>query len=135
MYQPSYEYSQSSSSSSTASSPPPYDFYPPPTAFLDSHQQQTPHYVQDPQPFQKSRPQKLTRQLQISHPYARLFAKKDEVKRRKIWNHALEKNLFNPFELQVKFYFIFKLVTISIKLFYTDLPLVLLIGVSFTSQV
>ena len=104
MFQPSYDYSQSSSSSSTASSPPPYDYYPPPPAFVESHQ----HYVQDPQPFQKSRPQKSTRhaQVQISHPYARLFAKKDEVKRRKIWNHALEKNLFNPFELQVKFYFI-----------------------------
>ena len=99
MYHPSYE---SSSSSSTASSPPPYDYYPP-TAFVDPHQQ---HYLHHPQPFPKSRPQKAARhvQVQISHPYARLFAKKDEVKRRKIWNHALEKNLFNPFELQVFFW-------------------------------
>ncbi|KAF8640923.1 hypothetical protein AX17_000571 [Amanita inopinata Kibby_2008] len=35
----------------------------------------------------------------IAHPYARLFAKKDEVKRRKIWNHALEKSLFTPYQL------------------------------------
>lgn len=35
----------------------------------------------------------------IAHPYARLFAKKDEVKRRKIWNHALEKSIFDPREL------------------------------------
>ncbi|KAF8626544.1 hypothetical protein AX15_004846 [Amanita polypyramis BW_CC] len=37
--------------------------------------------------------------INIAHPYARLFAKKDEVKRRKIWNHALEKSLFTPYEL------------------------------------
>ncbi|KDR85065.1 hypothetical protein GALMADRAFT_24833, partial [Galerina marginata CBS 339.88] len=37
--------------------------------------------------------------IQIAHPYARLFAKKDEVKRRKIWNHALEKFIFSPYEL------------------------------------
>ncbi|KAJ3976990.1 hypothetical protein EV361DRAFT_1030015 [Lentinula raphanica] len=35
----------------------------------------------------------------VGHPYARLYAKKEEGKRRKIWNHALEKSLFNPFEL------------------------------------
>ncbi|KAJ4000998.1 hypothetical protein F5050DRAFT_191260 [Lentinula boryana] len=35
----------------------------------------------------------------FTHPYARLYAKKEEGKRRKIWNHALEKSLFNPFEL------------------------------------
>ena len=92
MYHPDYDYSESSSS---ASSPSPFDYYPP--AFDHS-----PLYLQDPQ---KSRPQRSARQVQvqISHPYARLFAKKDEVKRRKIWNHALEKNLFNPFELQVNF--------------------------------
>ncbi|KAF4623472.1 hypothetical protein D9613_001872 [Agrocybe pediades] len=39
------------------------------------------------------------KQIQITHPYARLFAKKDEVKRRKIWNHALEKLIFSPYEL------------------------------------
>ena len=37
--------------------------------------------------------------IQIAHPYARLVAKKGEVKRRKIWNHALEKSLFTPFEM------------------------------------
>ncbi|TFK30510.1 hypothetical protein FA15DRAFT_712532 [Coprinopsis marcescibilis] len=35
----------------------------------------------------------------IAHPYARLVAKKDEVKRRKIWNHALEKYIFSPYEI------------------------------------
>ncbi|KAG6878382.1 hypothetical protein C0993_007564 [Termitomyces sp. T159_Od127] len=37
--------------------------------------------------------------LTIAHPYARLYAKKEEVKRRKIWNHALEKSLFTPYEI------------------------------------
>lgn len=37
--------------------------------------------------------------LNIAHPYARLYAKKEGGKRRKIWNHTLEKSLFNPFEL------------------------------------
>lgn len=36
----------------------------------------------------------------VAHPYARLYAKKDSSKRhRKIWNHALEKSLFNSHEL------------------------------------
>lgn len=34
----------------------------------------------------------------VAHPYARLVAKKDD-KRRKIWNHALEKSVFTPFEI------------------------------------
>jgi hypothetical protein len=38
-------------------------------------------------------------QQRIPHPYARLFAKKDQVKRRKIWNHTLEKSIFTPYEL------------------------------------
>lgn len=55
-------------------------------------------------PTSKMRPAKLkapssTKQTTIAHPYARLFAKKDEVKRRKIWNHALEKSIFDPREL------------------------------------
>jgi hypothetical protein len=37
----------------------------------------------------------------IAHPYARLYAKKDGSKRRKIWNHVLEKQLFSPQELCV----------------------------------
>ncbi|EPQ60757.1 hypothetical protein GLOTRDRAFT_68671 [Gloeophyllum trabeum ATCC 11539] len=35
----------------------------------------------------------------IPHPYARLYAKKDGAKRRRIWNHALEKSLFSAHEL------------------------------------
>ncbi|KAL0945155.1 hypothetical protein HGRIS_004307 [Hohenbuehelia grisea] len=34
----------------------------------------------------------------IAHPYARLFAKKDD-KHRKIWSHALEKSIFTPHEV------------------------------------
>lgn len=61
-------------------------------------------YIQSDLP--KPPPQKSpSRQVQISHPYARLLAKKDQVKRRKIWNHALEKSLFSPFELQVYLFF------------------------------
>lgn len=37
--------------------------------------------------------------ITIAHPYARLYAKKDNTKRRKIWNHVLEKQLFSPQEL------------------------------------
>ncbi|EEB88532.1 hypothetical protein MPER_13581, partial [Moniliophthora perniciosa FA553] len=33
------------------------------------------------------------------HPYARLQGKSKEGKRRKIWNHALEKYMFTPYEL------------------------------------
>lgn len=39
----------------------------------------------------------------IAHPYARLYAKKDASKRRKIWNHVLEKQIFSPQELCVAF--------------------------------
>lgn len=39
--------------------------------------------------------------ITIAHPYARLYAKKDGSKRRKIWNHVLEKQLFSPQELFV----------------------------------
>lgn len=41
----------------------------------------------------------------VAHPYARLVAKKDD-KRRKIWNHALEKSVFTPFEMFVFFFVI-----------------------------
>ncbi|KAI1793907.1 hypothetical protein LXA43DRAFT_181553 [Ganoderma leucocontextum] len=37
---------------------------------------------------------------QIAHPYARLYSKKNGAgKRRKMWNHALEKMLFSPQEI------------------------------------
>lgn len=38
----------------------------------------------------------------LAHPYARIYAKKAEapsVKRRKMWNHALEKSVFTPEEI------------------------------------
>ena len=54
----------------------------------------------------KVRPTKIpsgaAQRTQIAHPYARLLAKKDEVKRRKIWNHALEKTIFDPMQLYVE---------------------------------
>jgi hypothetical protein len=42
-------------------------------------------------------------QIVIAHPYARLYAKKNATgaKRRKIWNHALEKSVFNAHEMYV----------------------------------
>ncbi|KAK0465123.1 uncharacterized protein EV420DRAFT_940382 [Desarmillaria tabescens] len=46
-----------------------------------------------------SQPKQCSASRMIVHPYARLYAKKEEGKRRKIWNHALEKSLFNAYEL------------------------------------
>lgn len=42
-------------------------------------------------------------QIVIAHPYARLYAKKNATgaKRRKIWNHALEKSVFTAHEMYV----------------------------------
>jgi hypothetical protein len=42
-------------------------------------------------------------QIVIAHPYARLYAKKNATgaKRRKIWNHALEKSVFSAHEMYV----------------------------------
>ncbi|KZT75193.1 hypothetical protein DAEQUDRAFT_761137 [Daedalea quercina L-15889] len=34
-----------------------------------------------------------------AHPYARLYTRKEGAKRRKMWNHALEKSLFTPQEI------------------------------------
>ncbi|KAG6911914.1 hypothetical protein DXG01_000161 [Tephrocybe rancida] len=65
----------------------PYALEPPPYSTIpDAHSEKLP------------RPRGSTR-LGIAHPYARLYAKKEEVKRRKIWNHALEKSLFSPYEI------------------------------------
>ncbi|KAF4572878.1 hypothetical protein EYR36_007388 [Pleurotus pulmonarius] len=36
--------------------------------------------------------------VSVPHPYARIYAKKD-AKRRRIWNHALEKSVFSPLQL------------------------------------
>ncbi|KAG2023416.1 hypothetical protein CC2G_001072 [Coprinopsis cinerea AmutBmut pab1-1] len=83
---PVYTQAHSPASSSATSD----SSYTPSTDYL-------PHITSDnlsrsTQKFSKSR-------LQIAHPYARLVAKKDEVKRRKIWNHALEKSIFTPYEI------------------------------------
>lgn len=34
-----------------------------------------------------------------SHPYARIYTRKEGAKRRKMWNHAHEKSLFTPQEM------------------------------------
>ena len=34
-----------------------------------------------------------------SHPYARIYTRKEGAKRRKMWNHAFEKSLFTPQEM------------------------------------
>jgi len=71
----------------------PYPYFPP-----QSFPQTT--YPPIPAPrLSKPRNAASSRQIQIAHPYARLLAKKDEVKRRKIWNHALEKFIFSAYEL------------------------------------
>jgi len=56
--------------------------------------------IEIPEPSQGS--QGGRSRLAIAHPYARLFSKKDGAKRRKIWNHALEKSVFTPQEMYVK---------------------------------
>lgn len=64
-----------------------------------------PFYPGDPPPYSPihSAEKSHHHRLNIAHPYARLYAKKEGAKRRKIWNHALEKSLFTPHELFVVF--------------------------------
>jgi hypothetical protein len=75
----------------------------PPQDFVQNHQAyQTPYPAIATPRLSKPRSSKSaasSKQIQIAHPYARLLAKKDEVKRRKIWNHALEKFIFSAYEL------------------------------------
>ncbi|KAF6765979.1 hypothetical protein DFP72DRAFT_3207 [Ephemerocybe angulata] len=93
----------SSESSSARTPPPPYAYEPQ----LDLAQRSQKSYssLTTTVPFGESAryhtitERKVTRRLQIPHPYARLALKKGETKRRKIWNHALEKSLFSPFEI------------------------------------
>lgn len=66
-----------------------------------------PFYPDDnPPPYERAtgRPESTVKsnahRVTINHPYSRLYAKKETTgKRRRIWNHALEKSLFNPYEL------------------------------------
>ena len=79
---------------------------PPMASYPQPHFYDSPSPVSDSsQPPESSRSRGPTRsradKLHIAHPYARLYAKKDEVKRRRIWNHALEKSIFTPYELYV----------------------------------
>lgn len=76
-----------------------------------------------------------SKKFQIAHPYARIFAKKDEVKRRKIWNHALEKSIFNPYELWVHVsLLIYLLLANEIVSFLLDQRSLHLSGAPFISQ-
>lgn len=89
-----------------AFSPPPYVF-PQEPAFIKSRLSESPvstsftdhssdtSSVEHPSRDNSHRASRFT----IAHPYARLYAKKDGSKRRKIWNHVLEKQLFSPQEL------------------------------------
>jgi hypothetical protein len=53
---------------------------------------------------------RLSSQFMIAHPYARLYAKKNATgaKRRKIWNHALEKSVFSAHEMFVDSYQLYR---------------------------
>ncbi|KAG5648046.1 hypothetical protein DXG03_007081 [Asterophora parasitica] len=62
---------------------------------------QPPPYSITDQSSAQPRKSRVPASVAVAHPYARLFAKKEEVKRRKIWNHALEKSLFSPYEMCV----------------------------------
>lgn len=73
------------------------------------------HFYDSPSPSDSSdytTPRPASR-FTVAHPYARLYAKKEEVKRRKIWNHTLEKALFTPYELSVSLLF-YKLVDLTL---------------------
>lgn len=107
--------SRASSSSSASSPPPPYTPEPHPYREIDLSAIK----LHDPSgssfsPLTTSKPlgdvgrfgdalssrkAAATARFQIAHPYSRLQAKKGEVKRRKIWNHALEKHIFSPYEM------------------------------------
>lgn len=83
-------------------SPPPYVFPQEQPTFIKSRLSESPatsdtSSVEHPTRDNSHRASRFT----IAHPYARLYAKKDGSKRRKIWNHVLEKQLFSPQELSV----------------------------------
>ncbi|TFK41088.1 hypothetical protein BDQ12DRAFT_663963 [Crucibulum laeve] len=95
-------HSDRSDTSSTTSTLPPYSCYP--IIANESSGHPPTHIPREPShnfhgPGRDRIPRISSSKISITHPYARLFAKKDEVKRRKIWNHALEKALFSPYEL------------------------------------
>ncbi|KAH7915825.1 hypothetical protein BJ138DRAFT_997141 [Hygrophoropsis aurantiaca] len=83
-------------------SPPSYPFPPDQTTsaqYLDFPSDSSPSPSSDlPAPSHRE-PKRSAARITIAHPYARLYAKKDGSKRRKIWNHVLEKQLFNSQEL------------------------------------
>ncbi|TEB34947.1 hypothetical protein FA13DRAFT_1772193 [Coprinellus micaceus] len=104
--------SSSSSARSLSTPPPPYTPEPRPTyREVKIHKE---FEAQDPSeypPLTTTKPmgnigrvseptsRRASTRIHIAHPYSRLQAKKGEVKRRKIWNHALEKHIFSPYEI------------------------------------
>ena len=73
-------------------------FGPPAPSFLPPPDIQS-HFSGVSAPYSSRSPS----QIVIAHPYARLYAKKNATgtKRRKIWNHALEKSVFSAHEMYV----------------------------------
>ncbi|KAJ3524135.1 hypothetical protein NMY22_g11138 [Coprinellus aureogranulatus] len=103
--------SSSSSVSSVPTPPPPFTPEPRPYRDIDLNVLKV-HDVSAFPPLTTTKPlgdvgrfgdastsRKASARIQIAHPYSRMHAKKGEVKRRKIWNHALEKHIFSPFEI------------------------------------
>ncbi|KAF8898674.1 hypothetical protein BD779DRAFT_1666474 [Infundibulicybe gibba] len=92
---PEGSYSLVDGASSSYSASPEFASASQPTVQLTS--QSPPNYLLPPSRRQGS--ELTTAPKFITHPYARLNAKRDEVKRRRIWNHTLEKFIFSPYEL------------------------------------
>ncbi|KAH9982476.1 hypothetical protein BGW80DRAFT_1263483 [Lactifluus volemus] len=81
---------------SVSLAPPVETFGPPAPSLLPPPNVQT-HFSGISAPYPSRSPSEIV----IAHPYARLYAKKNATgtKRRKIWNHALEKSVFNAHEI------------------------------------
>jgi hypothetical protein len=85
---------------SVSLAPPVETFGPPAPSLLPPPNVQS-HFSGISAPYSSRSPSEIV----IAHPYARLYAKKNATgtKRRKIWNHALEKSVFNAHEMSVGF--------------------------------
>jgi hypothetical protein len=88
------------SEGSVSLAPPVETFGPPAPSLLPPPNVQS-HFSGISAPYPSRSPSEIV----IAHPYARLYAKKNATgtKRRKIWNHALEKSVFNAHEMYVGF--------------------------------
>lgn len=121
--------------------PPPSYYNPPPSYSSPHHDQKNTVLISSfpddgisfPPPTSVQLPardsSRSSSRITIAHPYARLYAKKDGSKRRKIWNHVLEKQLFSPQELSVHIIFPFSSLIIPLS----DPPWAPPTGVQFIS--